>query len=255
MERIVAIIQARMGSSRLPGKVLMNIEGKPTLKRICERLESVPSLGQIVVATSVEVRDDEIETFCKQNNVAYFRGSESDVLDRFYKTAKASKADVVIRITADCPLVDPLLVQSLVEKFQSSHLDYCAVATGAGVSQLESFGKFPDGLDAEIMRFSALEDAWKNAQSSLEREHVTPFIWKNTSKFKTDRLNSEGAYGDCRWTLDTKNDFDFISAVYRELKKDIFGMSDVLNLLHAKPQLAELNRSQLGKEGYNQFWE
>ena len=163
---IVAIVQARMGSTRLPGKVLKPIMGKPMLWYLVKRLERTANVDKVVIATSEEKNNDVIRDFCKQYSINCFSGSEQDVLDRFYKAAEQYKADIVIRITGDCPLLDPGLIGGMLDEFISSQkYEYYGVACGAGASTEEFNGhRYPDGLDAEIFKFSVLKKAWNEAK-------------------------------------------------------------------------------------------
>ena len=256
-KKIVAIIQARMGSSRLPGKVLMPIMNKPVLWHIHHRLSCVEKIDGVHVATSYLKRDDVIADFCKENDIKCFRGNEADVLDRFYKAATEAEADYLIRVTGDCPLVDPALIGQLIDYFFEKKLHYCGVATGAGVATEDFYGRFPDGLDAEIFRFSALEKAWKEADGLLYREHVTPYIWKHPKKFKNGVLRSNGKdYSELRWTMDNHEDYEVIQSVYENLYpgKPGFDMNDVLDLMAQQPQIFSKNKQFVGREGYDEFW-
>lgn len=255
--KVVAIIQARMGSTRLPGKVLKPILGKPMLWYIVQRLRSVSRIDEVVVATSEKEENDAIRIFCTKNNIICFSGDEADVLDRFYKAAKEQHADVLLRITADCPLVDPALVHNVLEEFFTKGYDYMGVATGAGAATKEFDGfRFPDGLDTEVFTFTCLQTAWKEAKSQPEREHVTLFIWKRPEQFTLGSYKSTVDYSRMRWTVDTQEDFEFVHTIYRELypTKPSFGMEDVLRFLNNHPSLLRKNEHFIGKEGYEQFW-
>ena len=257
IKNITAVIQARMGSSRLPGKVLMEVLGKSILFHVAERLKRVESIRQIIIATSDQPQDDRIEAFCAKNGFPVFRGSENDVLDRFYHAAKTGDADAIIRVTADCPLIDPGLVQKLIVVFKKTGSDYCSIGTGAPASGKNDFNRYPDGLDAEIFRMEALESAWINAIEPSHREHVTPYIWRNSDKFKIGIMECDtGDFSEYRWTLDNLEDFQLIKWIYEELydKNPSFEMQDVLNLLYLNPSMMQMNRHLLGKEGYDQFW-
>ena len=257
MKKHVAIIQARMGSSRLPGKVLMPVMEKPVLWHIYHRLSRVEKIDEVVVATSYLERDDPIDQFCTENQMICFRGNEADVLDRFYKAALASGAEFLIRITGDCPLADPALITQLIDYYHHNKFEYCGIATGAGVATQNFYGRFPDGLDAEIFSFSALEKAWKEADGILYREHVTPYLWKHPKKFKTGVLKSkERDYSDLRWTMDNWEDYEIIKYVYETLypKKPTFDMKDILELMRHHSDVFLRNQQFVGKEGYEEFW-
>ena len=206
---VVAIIQARMGSSRLPGKSLAEIEKRPMLWHVIHRVKRASLVDRVVVATSTAPADDVIEKMCRENGVPCHRGSENDVLDRFYHAARAEKAAQVVRITADCPLIDPEVIDRVVRRFQRGDLDY---ASNAMVRS------YPDGLDTEIFSFSALERAWHEARKPSEREHVTPYL--RSEKFRTANVENQSTtlYQPCRWTVDEAEDLEFIRAVYKAFR-------------------------------------
>lgn len=247
-----------MGSSRLPGKVLKPILNKPVLWHIINRLRSVKKINQVVVATSEQPNDNQIEAFCASENIKCFRGSEDDVLDRFYKAALFVDATTAIRITGDCPLIDPDLISRLIDYFSDNKFDYCAIATGAGVAKEDFKKRYPDGLDAEIFSMSVLTIAWQEARGPLYREHVTPFIWKQPARFKLETFKSEDKdYSDMRWTLDNEEDYHLIQWIYKNLfpSNPNFNMYDVLRLLSEHPEKLAENRHFIGKEGYEKFWD
>ena len=257
MSKIVAIIQARMGSSRLPEKVLMPIVGKPVLWHIANRLRCVKKINKIIIATSNTEKDDKIEEFCQKYEINCFRGSEEDVLDRFYRAAEQFSADYLIRITGDCPLVDPSLVSTLIDFFLNDNFDHCGIATGAGFAQEGFIGRFPDGLDTEIFTLNALKTAWLEAKGSMFREHVTPYIWKQPDRFKIGSLKSTVRdYSEYRWTLDNIEDYELIKWIYEQLyfTKSNFNMYDIVALLEKNTEVLKKNKHLLGKEGYEQFW-
>ena len=257
-EKLVAIIQARMGSTRLPGKVLKPIVGKPVLWHIVNRLRSVRKINEVVVATSDQANDGQIEEFCAFENIKCFRGSEDDVLDRFYKAAVFVDTTTAIRITGDCPLIDPDLISRLIDYFSDNNFDYCGIATGAGAATDGFEGRYPDGLDTEIFTMNTLNIAWQEAQGPLYREHVTPFIWKQPARFKLGTFKSEDKdYSDLRWTLDNEADYHLIQWIYEKLFQSNpgFNMYDILRLLSEYPEKLKENRHFIGKEGYEKFWD
>ena len=172
-QRPIAIVQARMGSTRLPGKVLAVLAGHPVLWHVVDRLRFCRSLRAIVVATTIQPEDDAIEQWCCNHAVRCFRGDDADVLDRYYQAARFFQADPIVRITADCPVIDPTVVDEVVWEFYRGNYDICGLG-----------GEFPDGLDCEVMAFRALEIAWRDAQWASEREHVTPFLYKHPERFR-----------------------------------------------------------------------
>lgn len=208
-----------MGSTRLPGKVLMDIGGKPALLHVIERVTRVTSVKVVVVATSREPQDDAIADACAKWNVACYRGSEQDVLDRFYRAAALSNLSAVVRITADCPLLDPAVVEQVIQKFYDTHADYCSNVQPP---------TFPDGLDCEVVRMEALEAAWDEAAEQVEREHVMPYIYRHPDRFRVANLSSTGDHSALRWTLDTQADLEHIRRLY---KPDVYDYRLLLQAL------------------------
>jgi len=251
----VAVIQARMGSSRLPGKVLKSIVGKPMLWHIVNRVKSAVGVDEVVVATSDRDGDKPIRDFCSKEGILCFEGSEDDVLDRFYLAAKYINADPVIRITGDCPFADPEVISNLIKKFVNGLHDYVGVATGAGALYLDK-GRFPDGLDAECFSFSALEKAWREASHRSDREHVTPYIWRNKDIFRCGLLMSAEDHSMLRWTVDNQVDFDLVNKVYESLynKNITFVMADIIKFIKDNPEITKMNSGYIGKEGYESVW-
>ncbi|MFZ1917433.1 MAG: aminotransferase class III-fold pyridoxal phosphate-dependent enzyme [Terriglobales bacterium] len=238
----VAIIQARMGSTRLPGKSMAEIDGRPMLWHVAQRVKRASLVDRVVVATSTNRADDAIADMCRRDGIPCYRGSENDVLDRFYSAARAEKAAWVVRITADCPLIDPEVIDRVVRRFQRGDLDY---ASNAMVRS------YPDGLDTEVFSFSALEKAWHEATKTSEREHVTPYL--RSEKFRTANVESDSTslYQHYRWTVDELQDLEFIRAVYRAMRdKGEFGMKDVLELLEKSPGLDRMNSEIVSNRGY-----
>jgi spore coat polysaccharide biosynthesis protein SpsF len=256
-KRIVAIIQARMGSSRLPGKILLPIQGRPVIGHIHDRLNRVGSIDEVVIATSNEIQDDQVAHYCENENLSCFRGNEIDVLDRFYHAAINFEAQIVIRVTGDCPLLDPLTINKLIDMYRLGNFDHCGVAAGAGVANDTSIQRYPDGLDAEIFGIEILREAWVNSTSKQHREHVTPFIWQQEERYSLGKLECEsGDFSAYRWTLDNAEDFQLIKKIYDELypRNPFFGMQDVLLLLKAHPEWSNENKHLIGSEGYEEFW-
>ena len=237
MVKVVAIVQARMESTRLSGKVMMKICGKAVLLHIIDRLKACELLDEIVIATTLHEKDDVIfDTVSNYDkSIGLFRGSEKNVLERYYLAAKKSNADVVVRVTSDDPLIDPFVIDDLIGEFMNDDCDYVS----------NSLNKtFPLGLDAEVISFKTLERAYHNASRAYEREHVTPYIIENPDKFKLLNVANDINLSHLRWTLDTKEDFEFINAVYKRIfpKKQLFLMDDVLELLDKEPELIDINK-------------
>lgn len=232
--KVVAIVQARMGSTRLPGKVLADICGQPMLSRVLQRTRAAQTLDEIVVATSVETPDDVIAAFCREEGYACFRGSEMDVLDRYYHAAREYHADAVVRITSDCPLIDPGVADKTVYAFLEHGPDYAS-------NSLDR--TFPRGLDTEVIARAALERAWREARETYQRVHVTPYIYQNPGEFKILPVRGAKDCSGYRWTVDTMQDLEFVRAVYSRMEGGMFPLSEVLELLEREPELAEINRS------------
>ena len=234
--RIVAIIQARMNSTRLPGKVLLDLNGETMLSRVVRRVKRTSMLNEIVVATSDNAADDVIENECEKLNVPVFRGNESDVLDRYYQASLFHKAEVVVRITSDCPLIEPTIIDKVIAAFlNSSNVDYASNTL---------VRTYPRGLDTEVFTASALASASREAIKPYHRAHVTPYIYENPNFFKLLSVTSSSDYSCYRWTVDTAEDFQFIQRVYEILSyKETFDWCDVLKLCERDPSLIELNRS------------
>ena len=253
--KIVVIIQARMGSTRLPGKVLMKIQGLPMIIQMVNRLKSVAEVDEVIIATTNLISDDQIFEIAKSNRIYCFRGPEKDVLKRFFLASKNHKAQHIIRITGDCPLVDPQIISELIEFYINGAYDFCGVASGAGVANQKKIKRFPDGLDAEIFSFKVLKEAHLNATGNIYREHVTPFIWKNSKKYKIGSLYSKIDLSHLRLTVDNEEDFSFINWIYSKLYlgKKTFNLQDILELLE-KEEYKSFNQHLIGLEGYEKFW-
>lgn len=236
----VAIIQARMGSTRLPRKVLMNISGKPMLSRVVERARRARLLNDVVVATTINASDDSIAQLCELNGWTLFRGPEDDVLDRYFRAAQIHKADPIVRITSDCPLVDPDVVDMVIKVFLDDKLDY--------VSNNFPRSSFPIGLDVEVVRFSALEKAWKEDLNPQWREHVTLYIRRHPELFRLNGIVCEEDYSAMRWTVDTQDDLEFVRTVYSHFNDDRFSWREVLSALQMHPQWLDTNRHVRQKE-------
>jgi spore coat polysaccharide biosynthesis protein SpsF len=249
--KTIAIIQARMGSNRLPGKVLKSILGRPMLWHIVERVRTVPSIAEVVVAVPDNPANEVLRRFCADNQIALFAGNETDVLDRYYRAAQQFKADPIIRITADCPLADPQLIERLIQRYESGGYDHIGVASGAG-AQLIHKGRFPDGLDAECLSFSALDRAWHEATDPRDREHVTRYIWNNKELFRCGELTADLVYPKLRLTVDHLEDFELVTKIYESLYKEgrPFEFSDVMKFLEKNPGLVDLNRKWTEADNY-----
>ena len=235
--KIVAIMQARMRSTRLSGKVMKKILGKPVILWDLDRISLSNLIDEVVVAIPYGKKNDVIVDTIKEYNdkIVTTRGSEDDVLDRYYQAAVQANADVVVRITSDCPLIDPVVMDQVIEHFLDTDCDYCSNSL---------IRTYPRGLDTEVFSFKALEEAWNEATKDYEREHVTPYIIENPDKFKLLNVANDINLSHLRWTLDTKEDFEFINAVYKRIypKKQLFLMDDIIELLDKEPELIDINR-------------
>lgn len=230
-----------MGASRLPGKVLKDLVGKPVLWHVLHRVGRSTLIDEAVVATTCEKDDLAIVKYCAALGIRVFVGSENDVLDRYYQTARLLEPDNIVRITADCPLHDAEVIDSVIDRHIKEDNDYTS-------NILKE--TFPDGLDCEIMKFSVLEEAWRKARLVSEREHVTQYIIKS-NRYKKGNVISEINRADERWTLDTEQDYMFIKRIYYELydANNEFGARDVYALLKNKPELKEINNGIVRNEG------
>lgn len=233
--KTVAIIQARLGSTRLPGKVLRQLGGKTVLAQTITRAKSCPQLDAVVVATTEQPGDAAVAEEARQCGAAAFRGSESDVLSRYYLAAKENQADLVIRITADCPLYDGRLLDRMLTQFKR-------VKTADFFSNTQK-RTFPRGLDTEIFPFAALERAYREADQPHAREHVTPYLYQHPECFQLYSYEESPDLSELRWTLDTPEDWELMQAIYAELQQAdrIFTTEDILKLLKARPELTKLN--------------
>lgn len=236
---IGAVVQARMGSSRLPGKVLLDLAGQPALLRLVDRLRCCETLETIVVATSVEGKDDVIAALCEAHAVPVFRGSEKDVLDRYYRAALACRLSVVVRVTADCPLVDASLADEMIRFFLRRRGDFDLVTNRHPLT-------YPDGLDVDVMAMGGLERAWREADTPLEREHVIPFFWQRGLRIHNFEC-PERLFATHRWTLDYPEDYVLLRSVYEALQREgeIFTTAEVLAFLAEHPEIRELNAHRI----------
>jgi spore coat polysaccharide biosynthesis protein SpsF len=235
--KIVATIEARMTSSRLPGKILRPILGKPTLELLIERLSRSKYIDTIVVATTVNSTDDVVEELAKKLAVGCYRGSEDDVLDRVLKAAQAYTADVIVEITGDCPLIDPTVIDQLIEIYLRDQYDYVS-------NTLRQ--TYPNGLDTQVFSRKTLEKVAELTQDPVDHEHVSLYIYEHPDQFTLFNLDSNfpKKYGKLRLTVDTIEDFEVIRSIYEELYpvNHSFSLNDVIGLLEKRPELMEVNR-------------
>lgn len=234
---VIAIVQARTGSSRLPNKVIKKILDKPMLILMLERLKEVKEIDKIIVATTELKEDDIIEKIVKSIQIEVFRGSELDCLDRYYKAAKKFNGEIILKITADCPLLDPKIVKKIVKYFlvNKKKFDY--------VSNVRP-PTFPDGMDVEIFTFESLKKAWKDSDKPIEREHTTTYIHSKPEIFRIGNIvNKSDQFSSFRLTVDYEEDFSLVKKIYEELynKDKIFSLKKIINLLENNPEIKKIN--------------
>jgi spore coat polysaccharide biosynthesis protein SpsF len=252
MPRVVAIIQGRMSSSRLPGKILADIAGQPMLQRVFIRTSRAETVTETIFATTTDPSDDPVAEYCDFSEIPFTRGSQFDVLDRYYQTAKGAKADVVVRVTADCPVIDPELINDVVSTLLEDKYDFVCNRLPPPWTRT-----YPIGLDVEVCTFKALKKAWKEAKEPQHREHAMPYFYEGIELSAVSRKLSEGAsprgfriallhhttdFGDYRWTVDTPEDLEFMRQIYGHFDgRDDFSWTEVLDLVHDNPELMKIN--------------
>lgn len=243
--KIIAIIQARIGSTRLPGKVLADIAGVPMLARIIARVKATPDIDEIVLATTTSSEDDKLADWINSNSekCLCFRGEENDVLDRFYQCAKLHQADLIVRVTADDPLKDAKVIQRAIDYFyREPLLDYCSNTMTP---------TYPEGLDIEVFKYSALERAWLEAKLPSEREHVTPYIWKNPNIFNLRNFEYKKDLSAWRWTVDKPVDLILMDKIHQHFINDpLVGFEEIIQYLEKNPELIKINNGIIRNEGY-----
>ena len=242
---VIAVSQARTGSTRLPNKILKKINGKTLLSIHIERILRSKQINKLIIATTTHKSDDEVITLCNELNVQSFRGDETNVLDRFYQAVKNEKADYVVRLTSDCPLIDAQLIDELIQHTIMNKLDYCANIL------LETF---PDGEDIEVISFKALETAWKEADKNYQKEHVTPYIRENSTfkggtRFRSDNIASEINYGNVRLTVDEQKDLEVMQIIIGNLGTDK-GWKEYADYYLNNDSVRQLNSNIKRNEGF-----
>lgn len=241
--RVVLIIQARMGSTRLPGKLLKKVLGRPLIAFLTERLRRVKNVDAIVMATTINPMDAQLIEFCQSEKLSYFRGSEENVLDRYYQCAKEYQADVIVRVTADCPLIDPAVIDEVIQQFLKK---YSQMDLASNVIERT----YPRGMDVEVFSFKSLETVINKAQRPEEKEHVTPYYYRHPETFKMDSIVSKINNSHHRWTVDTSDDLTLISLVLEVIypKNPSFTLEELLNLFSEHPDWVEINAHVKQKE-------
>lgn len=262
----VVIIQARMSSSRLPGKVLREIAGEPMLAHVVRRSQHARSVHQVVVATTTDESDNPVVDFCHSNGILCYRGSMHDVLDRYYQAAQKYQAQVIVRITADCPLIDPQLIDEtvfgLTGSFSAPVIDDDSIsqtifkpAYDFAANRLPPpWGRtYPIGLDTEVCSMSALEIAWREAKEKHQREHVMPFFYENPERFRILHLDYQADFGQIRWTVDTSEDLEMIRKIFALFSPGEPGSwLEILDLYLQHPEIAQINQ-QIKPKDYRQI--
>ncbi len=249
--KIVIVIQARCGSTRLPNKVTLPLEGNTVLGHMIERVRRSRYGVDLVIATTTNPEDALIESICRYEGVSCFRGHPSDLLDRHYKAGLRYGADAVVKIPSDCPLIDPSVIDRVIDAYVTHNARYDYMSNLHPAS-------YPDGNDVEVVAMKALGIAWNEAARPFEREHTTPFIWDNPDRFRIGNVLWERDLDYSmthRWVLDYSEDYEFISAVYKELYlgNSFFGIEDILDLLDKRPELKEINRKHIGTSWYYNY--
>jgi len=251
--RILIVLQARTGSSRLPGKILLPLAGKPMLLRMYDRVAAAKTQKEIVIATTTEPEDDAVVELCINNNIKYFRGHPTDLLDRHYKAGLAFGADTVVKIPSDCPLICPNVIDDVLNLYLENRDKYDYVSNLHPATH-------PDGNDVEVIPANILEQAWKEAGRDFEREHTTPFIWERPERFRIGNLEWETGLDlsmSHRFVMDYEEDYQFIKKIYNELyeNKNDFKLCDIMMLLDRKPELKEINSIRAGINWYRNHFD
>ena len=231
---ILVIVQARMGSTRLPGKVMKNLLGKPMLWHLVQRLSGLKFIDRIVIAVPDKESDKVLLKLADEMGVDSFAGDEEDVLDRYYRAAKKYDAETIVRITSDCPLVDPEIIDKVIQYYIDNRGKFDIVSTGF---------TFPGGFDTEVFSFDALETSWKETNKPQEREHVTAYIWNNPSKFNFSRYQYFEDLSHIRLVVDYEEDFKLIIEIFENLYKSdkVFHIEEIIHFLSKNPHLFQLN--------------
>lgn len=246
---VVVIIQARMGSTRLPGKVLKKVNGVQLLEIMMSRVSKSKLINKIIIATSILPNDEQIGEFCRKNGYECFRGSENDVLSRYYDCAKQYNADVIVRLTADCPLIDPEIIDKIITHYFDKNVDYAANTVPPDKST------FPDGSDVEVFSMTALERAYTDVIDPKDREHVTLHFWKYSNGFKIGQLTQKEDWSKYRITVDYPEDFEVVDFVIRELKnRSSFGhLDEIISIIDSNPKIKKKNEKYYFGIGWESF--
>lgn len=243
MARVIAMIQARTGSKRFPRKVLAKIENKPMMWHVINRIKQVKGIQQIILITTEKKEDRILLRLARESGILGFAGDVNNVLKRYFRCAVLYHADAIIRITGDCPLIDPNVVEKMLTFYKKHDYDYVS----------NTFPPtFPDGLDTEIFSFKTLQRIAHDAKLKSDREHVTPYIRKNVRKFKIFNYENELDLSQFRWTVDEKNDLKFVRKIYHRMRpENIFSMKDILGIISKNPKILEINKGIRRNESYS----
>lgn len=249
-KNIFAMIQARMSSKRLPGKVLMKIDGRPMLSYMLERVAAARNINKVVLITSIHPSDDPIAQLCKENNILCYRGSLDDVLDRYYQAAKKFRVDTIVRLTGDCPLMDPQMIDNVIEAYKKNNYDYVA-------NTIPPKWTVPEGMDVEVFSFEKLREAWKNAKKPSEREHVTFYFWQNPKLFSIFQYHLPTDLSAYRLTVDYPRDFEVVKQIFNKLypKNRLFSYLDIINFLKENEDLYKINSNIKANQGWQSAFE
>lgn len=237
--KTVAIIQARLGSTRLPGKVLLPLAGRPMLAQVIERVGRASSVDEVLVATTTNPGDAPLVELCRELGYASFRGDEHDVLDRYFQAARTRAATTVVRVTSDCPLIDPAVIDAVLATLAESGADYA--------SNIAPQRTYPRGLDTEAFSFATLERCWREASAPASREHVTAHIYQHPDRFRLASVTHERDESAHRWTVDTADDYALVKRIYAHFGHNRFAWQDVLAVVEAHPEWRALNAHVLQK--------
>lgn len=234
-----------MSSSRLPGKVLLEINGRPMLSYMLERVSFARKIENIIIATSTDPSDDPIAELCRKEKVLFYRGSLEDVLTRYFKAAETFKAKTIVRLTSDCPLIDPAMIDLLVDIYSKGNYDYVA-------NTMPPSWTVPVGMDVEVFSFEKLKQLWQEVKDKADREHVTFHFWKNPDRFKLFRYNLKVDLSHFRLTVDYPEDFEVVKAIFTHLylKDSQFGLKDIIDFLKANPKIKKLNENVTVSKGW-----
>ena len=238
---VVAIIQARMGSTRFPGKMLKLLGDKPLIWHVVHRVQQATLVDKVVLATSINKNNKPLVQEVQSYGVDCFVGDENDVLDRFYQCAKKFKASTIVRVTGDCPFIDPEVIDAVISLFKKNALDYASNVLPP---------TYPDGLDVEVFSFAALEKAWKEAKLQSEREHVTPYIWKNETIFKRMTHKNKEDLSSIRLTVDEEKDLVLVNTIIQKIGKPDFRLKDIMKVIRENPTFLKINKGIERNEGY-----